>query len=147
MSSTSSYRKLLLNSDISLVSTPGMMITGGTNKKFTIETANLCIGSYAVKVSNGPGLDITYALTYGIDMSTLTASEARAKLYRLIDEAAESHIPIRITGKRNNAILISEKDWTSVQETMFLLSIPGMRESIREGMETPVDECTKEPEW
>ena len=75
-------------------------------------------------------LDNTYVLTYDLQMSTLTASEARAKLYRLIDEAAESHIPIRITGKRNSAVLVSENDWASVQETMYLLSIPGMRESI-----------------
>ena len=80
-------------------------------------------------------------------MSTLTASEARAKLYRLIDEAAESHIPIRITGKRNSAVLVSEKDWASVQETMHLLSIPGMRESIREGMDTAVEECEAELDW
>ena len=80
-------------------------------------------------------------------MSTLTASEARAKLYRLIDETAESHIPIRITGKRNNAVLVSEKDWASVQETMYLLSIPGMRESIREGMGAAVEECETEPGW
>ena len=74
-------------------------------------------------------------------MSTLSASEARANLYRLIDEAAESHVPIRITGKRNNAVLVSEDDWASVQETMYLLSIPGMRESIKEGMETSVEQC------
>ena len=80
-------------------------------------------------------------------MSTLTSSEARAKLYRLIDEAAESHVPIRITGKRNSAVLISEKDWASVQETMNLLSIPGMRESIREGMDTAVEECESELDW
>lgn len=92
-------------------------------------------------------LDNTYALTYDICMSTLTASEARAKLYRLIDEAAESHVPIRITGKRNNAVLVSEKDWASVQETMYLLSIPGMRESIRKGMETPIEECEPELDW
>ncbi len=80
-------------------------------------------------------------------MSTLTASEARANLYRLIDEAAESHVPIRITGKRNSAVLVSEKDWASVQETMYLLSVPGMRESIREGMGTPVDDCAEELDW
>ena len=80
-------------------------------------------------------------------MSTLTASEARAKLYRLIDEAAESHVPIRITGKRNSAVLISEEDWASVQETMHLLSIPGMRESIREGISTPIDDCARELDW
>jgi len=80
-------------------------------------------------------------------MSTLTASEARAKLYRLIDEAAESHVPIRITGKRNSAVLISENDWASVQETLHLLSIPGMRESIREGMDALVEDCAKELDW
>jgi len=80
-------------------------------------------------------------------MSTLTASEARAKLYRLIDEAAESHIPIRITGKRNSAVLVSEKDWAAVQETMYLLSISGMRESIREGMDTDIEECESELDW
>ncbi len=92
-------------------------------------------------------LDNTYALTYDPVMSTLTASEARANLYRLIDEAAESHIPIRITGKRNNAVLVSEKDWAAVQETMYLLSIPGMRESIREGIETRVEDCETELDW
>lgn len=80
-------------------------------------------------------------------MSTLTASEARSKLYRLIDETAESHQPIRITGKRNNAILVSEEDWSAVQETMYLLSVPGMRESIREGMAAPLDEFNSEVDW
>ncbi len=80
-------------------------------------------------------------------MSTLTASEARAKLYRLIDQAAESHTPIRITGKRNNAVLVSEEDWSAVQETMYLLSVPGMRESIREGLDAPVEELRSELDW
>ena len=80
-------------------------------------------------------------------MPTLTASEARAKLYRLIDEAASSHEPVLITGKRRNAVLISEEDWKAVQETLYLLSIPGMRESIREGMNTPIEECAKELDW
>jgi prevent-host-death family protein len=80
-------------------------------------------------------------------MSTLTASEARAKLYRLIDETAASHEPIQITGKRNNAVLVSEADWASVQETLYLLGIPGMRESIRDGLATPVEECDEELDW
>jgi len=80
-------------------------------------------------------------------MSTFTASEARAKLYRLIDEAAESHVPIRITGKRNNAVLVSEKDWASVQETIYLLSVPGMRESIKEGLDAPVEAFDAELDW
>lgn len=80
-------------------------------------------------------------------MSTITASEARANLYRLIDEAAESHQPLLITGKRNKAVLISEEDWQAIQETLFLLSVPGMRESIREGMDTPIEECDEALDW
>jgi prevent-host-death family protein len=80
-------------------------------------------------------------------MPTITATEARAKLYRLIDQAASSHEPIVITGKRANAILISEDDWRAVQETLYLLSVPGMRESIREGLETPVEECAEDLDW
>ncbi len=80
-------------------------------------------------------------------MSTLTVSQARANLYRLIDEAAESHVPIRITGKRNSAVLVSEKDWASVQETIYLLSVPGMRESVKEGIDTPVEEFKTELDW
>jgi len=80
-------------------------------------------------------------------MPTLTATEARYKLYKLIDETASSHEPIIIKGKRINAVLISEDDWRSVQETIYLLNIPGMRETIREGLATPVEECTQELEW
>jgi prevent-host-death family protein len=80
-------------------------------------------------------------------MSTITASEARARLFRLIDEAAESHQPLLITGKRNKAVLIAEEDWQAIQETLFLLSVPGMRESIREGMAEPVDECAEDLDW
>ena len=80
-------------------------------------------------------------------MSTLTVSEARANLYRLIDEAADTHVPIRIVGKRNRPILVSEEDWASVQESMYLLSVPGMRESIKEGMASPVEECETELDW
>ena len=80
-------------------------------------------------------------------MTIRTASDARANLYRLIDEAAEMHEPILITGKRHNAVLISEEDWSAIQETLYLLSIPGMRESIKAGMESPVDACDEEPGW
>ena len=80
-------------------------------------------------------------------MSTITATEARANLYGLIDKAAASHEPITITGKRGNAVLLSEDDWRAVQETLHLLSVPGMRESIQEGMEIPVSECHEEPGW
>ncbi|WP_020482377.1 type II toxin-antitoxin system Phd/YefM family antitoxin [Methylomonas sp. MK1] len=80
-------------------------------------------------------------------MQTLTASEARANLYRLIDQTAESHQPIAITGKRANAVLLSAEDWSAIQETLYLLSVPGMRESILEGMAISADECSKELDW
>ena len=80
-------------------------------------------------------------------MTTITAPEARANLYRLMDAAAESHEPVVITGKRTRAVLVSEADWKAMQETLFLLSIPGMRESIREGMETPLEDCSDALDW
>lgn len=80
-------------------------------------------------------------------MTACTASEARANLYRLIDQAAESHEPILISGKRANAVLLSEEDWASIQETLHLLAVPGMRESIKTGMTEPVDSCSSEAGW
>ena len=80
-------------------------------------------------------------------MATLSATEARTKLYRLIDQTSLSHEPIVITGKRGNAVLISEDDWRSIQETMYLLSISGMRESIREGLATPIEDCKERIDW
>ena len=80
-------------------------------------------------------------------MPTLSATEARAKLYNLIDQTSATHEPVLITGKRGNAVLISEDDWRSIQETMYLLNIPGMRESIREGLATPIEECNEELDW
>lgn len=80
-------------------------------------------------------------------MAIFTVTEARANLYRLVDETADSHEPIIIQGKRSRAVLISEGDWRSMQETMHLLGIPGVRESIRLGMETPLEECDGEPGW
>lgn len=80
-------------------------------------------------------------------MTTLTASEARANLYRLVDETAQSHEPIVISGKRSNAVLVSEDDWKAIQETLHLLSVPGMRESLREGMAEPLDESAKALDW
>lgn len=80
-------------------------------------------------------------------MTALTASEARANLYRLIDQAAESHEPILISGKRSKAVLLSESDWAAVQETLHLLSVPGMRESIKEGMSEPIESCSTELDW
>ena len=80
-------------------------------------------------------------------MQTLSASEARANLYRLMDQAAEPHQPITIAGKRHDAVLLAAEDWHAIQETLYLLSVPGMRESIKEGMAEPVDVCAKELDW
>ncbi len=80
-------------------------------------------------------------------MPTLSATEARTKLYRLIDETSISHEPIVITGKRGNAVLISESDWRAIQETIYLLNLPGMRESIKDGLATPIEDCNEEINW
>jgi len=80
-------------------------------------------------------------------MKTISVSQARANLYKLLEEAGESHEPLVITGKKGNAVLVAEEDWKAIKETIFLLSIPGMRESIREGLETPVEECAEDLEW
>ncbi|MCX6854494.1 MAG: type II toxin-antitoxin system Phd/YefM family antitoxin [Verrucomicrobia bacterium] len=80
-------------------------------------------------------------------MITLPATKARAKLYSLIDETAASHQPIQITGKRSNAVLVSQEDWAAIQETLYLLSIPGMRESIKAGLATPIDDCSTTLKW
>jgi len=80
-------------------------------------------------------------------MTTLSATEARKCLYSLVDDVAESHDPIQIVGKRHSAVLISEDDWRAIQETLYLTSIPGMRESIQDGIKSPVEECDEELEW
>ena len=80
-------------------------------------------------------------------MTTNTTTEVRANACRSKDAAAESHEAVVITGKRTRAVLVSEEDWRAMQETLFLLSVPDMRESIREGMETPVEDCSETLDW
>jgi len=80
-------------------------------------------------------------------MTSITATEARKQLYKLLDEVSESHEAVQITGKRGNAVLVGEDDWRAVQETLYLVSIPGMRESILEGIATPVDELEDQLDW
>ena len=80
-------------------------------------------------------------------MTTLSASEARKRLYKLVDQVKESHEPIQIVGKRSSAVLISEEDWKAIAETLYLASIPGMRESIKKGLKTPVEKCSERPGW
>ncbi len=91
---------------------------------------------------------MTYDITYErIAMTTITATEARKQLYTLLDDVAQSHSPVQIEGKRNAAVLISEDDWRSIQETLYLTGIPGMRESIQKGLKTPVEKCDGDLDW
>jgi prevent-host-death family protein len=80
-------------------------------------------------------------------MPTVRATQAKSKLRQLMDQTARSHEPILITGEGANAVLLSEEDWRAIQETVHLLSIPGMRESIRKGLKTPLSKCAKDLRW
>ena len=80
-------------------------------------------------------------------MTSISVTKARSKLYELLDAAAGSHEPIQITGKRSNAVLIAEEDWRSIQETLYLMSIPGMRTSIRKGLGEPLHKASRKPGW
>lgn len=80
-------------------------------------------------------------------MTSIPVTQARSKLYQLVDDTAISHEPVQITGKRSNAVLVSEDDWRSIQETLHLVSIPGMRESIRKGLREPLAKSKTELSW
>lgn len=80
-------------------------------------------------------------------MKTLRASEARTRLFNLLDETASSHEPIQIVGKRGSAVLLSEEDWRAIQETIYLSSIPGMSKKIQKGLNTPIEDCSEEVGW
>ena len=99
-------------------------------------------------------IDLTYVIAYhasielkNAHMQILTASDARSNLYRLIDETALSHEPIIISGKRTDAVLLSAEDWRAIQETLYLLAVPGMRESIKAGMAEPLAKSAKALKW
>ena len=83
----------------------------------------------------------------GYFITTVTASKARAGLSRLIDQTAESHQPVVISGIRSNAVLVSEEDWSAIQETLYLLAIPGMRKSIQDAMAEPLAESKRILKW
>ena len=80
-------------------------------------------------------------------MTTVNVTEARANLYKLIDDASVSHEPVVITGKRGNAVLLAEDGWNAINETLYLLSVPGMRESLIESMQETLDATSTELEW
>jgi len=80
-------------------------------------------------------------------MSTIPSDKASEDLSGLIDQVTQSHEPVQILGKGGVGILIAEEDWRAIQESLHLVSIPGMRESILEGMDTPVEDCSEDPGW
>jgi prevent-host-death family protein len=82
-----------------------------------------------------------------MSMTTLSASEAKKRLYTLVDEVKETHKPVQIVGKRSSAVLVSEEDWRAIEETLHLTSIPSMRESIKKGIKILVEKCDEEPGW
>jgi len=80
-------------------------------------------------------------------MPTLTVTDARKKLFGLIDDVANEHREYCIVGKRNQAVLISMEDWKAIQESLYLNGVPGVADSIIEGMKPPVSECSADLEW
>jgi len=86
-------------------------------------------------------------IAYAFGMTTISATQARKNLYSLIDEANESHQPIQITGKRSNAVLLSESDWRAIQETLHLQAIPGMVDSIKQASKEGIEQASDELDW
>lgn len=122
-----------------------LILLGKYSSSFAQDTA-VSIDTSAT--NSGCGLIAkAYEKAYALNMQSMNASEAREKLYRLLDETANAHEPVLITGPRANAVLIGEEDWNSIQETLYLLSVPGMRESIKEGLRIPVEDCEAELGW
>lgn len=79
-------------------------------------------------------------------MPAINSTTARNNFFKVMEEAIDSHEPIIITGKKGNVVMVSEEDWCSIQETLYLCSIPGMREKIIKGISTPLDECLEDNE-
>jgi len=80
-------------------------------------------------------------------MTSYASTEAVQRLDKLIEGVARDHQPVVITTQHGNAVIVSQDDWQSIEETLFLLSVPGMRESIRAGIKTPPSECDTNPGW
>ena len=80
-------------------------------------------------------------------MNIYTASKARQNFFQLMKEVGESHQPAHIISKDKNMVMISEEDYNAIQETLYLLSIPKMRQSIKQGIDTPLEECEDKLDW
>lgn len=93
-------------------------------------------------------LDVHKSVQAVLAMSITNATTARKNFFRLMDEAIDSKEPVCVTGKKGNVVIVAEDDWRSIQETLYLVSIPGMRDKLMKGLATPNEECATElPEW
>jgi prevent-host-death family protein len=91
-----------------------------------------------------------YVMMYvslGGPMTTLTATQARTQIFKLLDETAASHQPIQITGRRNNGVLLSEEDFRAMQETLYLVGVPGMKASLLKAKKAPLKAYSKKRPW
>lgn len=80
-------------------------------------------------------------------MKVITATKAREKIYKLIQEVNANNSPVTITNNRGkNAVLVGEEDWSAIEETLFSMSIPGMSESINKGAQEDIADCIDEAE-
>jgi prevent-host-death family protein len=77
----------------------------------------------------------------------MSASQVRADIYNIMDETAQTHEPVLITGKRNNVVMLSQEDWNAIEETFYLNSIPKMAVSIQEAMKASDEEFSESIEW
>lgn len=92
-------------------------------------------------------LNRVYIIAYITNMTTVSATQARSTLFRIIDKVCSAHKPLTITKRGKNCVLVSEEDWSAMQETLYLLSIPGMRESLVKGKSIPLDKCVDHLPW
>lgn len=83
----------------------------------------------------------------GVFMTAVNITHARKNLYKLVKTLNRSHNPVHILGKNGSAVMVSEDDWKSIEETLFLVSIPGMKESIVKGMAEPLKHCVRKLDW
>lgn len=80
-------------------------------------------------------------------MEIYTTSQARENLFKLVDQTSTEHEPIYIVGKRHKAVLISEEDYSSMVETLYLTSVPGMKESLINASKMPLDQYSDSLDW
>ena len=80
-------------------------------------------------------------------MGAINITNARKDLYNIVQAVNDSHEPVIITGKNSSAVIVGESDWRNIEETLYLVSIPGMRQSILDGMKEPISKLSDKLDW